>query len=507
MSILSTRESIASREPELLRPTAAAVPAQSRPVYAQLLESPVLHKLVYLGCDLFAITLAHMLAFRVVSHLLHILPSALSPFEYHRFYIPFFAVVLYLFEGYKSPELRRPEQELERSCKAVAVSFLGLVLFNFVVFRSEVFSRYMLVSWFMFACITLVAARFTLRALHERLWKAGLCRRRAVLAGSSVGLSEYQQLLSIQRHHGYDVVGALVDPERRASRTETSTHLPVLGSLDQWEDALASAGANLLIVAYPGGSDGDRWLGEVLRRCKELRVDVELYSCVLATANMNYEHDEFSGCSRFYAKPPWSLALQRGLKRAMDVMIGLVGGAVTVLLMPIIFVLVNLEERGPLFYRSAYLGQDGSICYYLKFRTMHVDADRILATNAALNARFREQHKLVDDPRVTRIGRILRKFSVDEFPQFFSVLIGDLTFVGPRTIRQQEAVRYGLQLEKLLSVKPGVTGFWQVMGRQTTTYQERVHMDMFYVDRWSIWLDLVIIAKTFWKVLKTEGAY
>ncbi len=507
MSILSTRESIASHESELLRPQPAAVSQHARPVFVRLLAWPPLHKFVYLGGDLFAITLAHMLAFRVVNHLLHIPPSALNPFEYHRFYIPFFAVVLYLFEGYKSPELRRPEQELERSCKAVAVSFLGLVLFNFVVFRAEMFSRYLLVSWFVFACVSLVATRFTLRALHERLWKAGVCRRRAVLAGSSVGLAQYQQLLSIQRHYGYDIVGVLIDSERRTSRTEVSTHLPVLGSLDQWENALANAGANLLIVAHPCGSGGDRWLGEVLRRCRELRVDVELYFPVLATANMNYEHDEFSGCSRFYAKPPWSLALQRGLKRVMDVIIGLIGGAVTVLLMPIIFILVNLEERGPLFYRSAYLGQDGSTCYYLKFRTMHVDADRILAADAELNARFREQQKLVDDPRVTRIGRILRKFSMDEFPQFFSVLIGDLTFVGPRTIRQQEAVRYGLQLGKLLSVKPGVTGFWQVMGRQTTTYQERVHMDMFYVDRWSIWLDLVIIAKTFWKVLKTEGAY
>ena len=175
--------------------------------------------------------------------------------------------------------------------------------------------------------------------------------------------------------------------------------------------------------------------------------------------------------------------------------------------MPILWVLVNLEDRGPLFYRSAYLGQDGNTRYYPKFRTMHVNADRVLETDAALRTRFREQHKLVDDPRITKIGRILRKSSLDEFPQFFSVLVGDLTFVGPRTIRQEEAVRYGPQLEKLLSVKSGLTGFWQVMGRQTTTYEERVHMDMFYVERWSIWLDLVIIAKTFWKVLKAEGAY
>jgi len=116
-----------------------------------------------------------MLTVRVVGHFLRVPMNALNPFEYHRVYIPFFAVILYLFEGYKSPELRRPEQELESSCKAVAVSFLGLVLFNFVVFRSQVFSRYLLVSWFALACVLLVAMRFTLRAIHVKLWKAGLC--------------------------------------------------------------------------------------------------------------------------------------------------------------------------------------------------------------------------------------------------------------------------------------------------------------------------------------------
>jgi exopolysaccharide biosynthesis polyprenyl glycosylphosphotransferase len=468
-------------------------------VFAKLLSWQPLHKLAYLGGDLLAITLAHMLAVRVAYYLLHIPGNALNPFEYHRFYIPFFSVVLYFFDGYKSPELRRPEQELERSCKAVGASFLGLVLFNFVVFRPEVFSRYLLVFWFVLACILLVAVRFTLRALHERLWKAGLCRRRAVLIGSEASLCEYQELLSIQRHHGYEVVAVLADSAKAARSAFNCS--------DQWEETLSSTAADVLIVADSPAPGAERWLEELLRRCKQLRVDVELYSCVLASANMSFEHDEFSGCFRFYAKPEWSLAAQRAIKRVIDAVIGFVGSILTLLLMPIIFVLSNLEERGPLFYRSAYLAPDGSTLYYLKFRTMRVDADHILETDTALRARFREQHKLVDDPRVTKIGRILRKYSLDEFPQFFSVLIGDLTFVGPRTIRDQEAVRYGPRLEKLLSVKPGLTGFWQVMGRQTTTYHERVQMDMFYLDHWSIWLDLVIIAKTFWKVLKAEGAY
>jgi len=166
-----------------------------------------------------------------------------------------------------------------------------------------------------------------------------------------------------------------------------------------------------------------------------------------------------------------------------------------------------LEDGGPIFYRSAYIGPNGEDLYYLKFRTMRVDADLLLERDSELRKCFELQQKLEQDPRVTRVGRVLRKYSLDEFPSFFSILRGDISLVGPRTIRRSEGERYGALLPKLLSVKPGLTGFWQVMGRQTTTYQERVHMDMFYIDHWSIWLDLLIIAITFWKVIRAEGAY
>lgn len=501
---MSSRETVAPYDREWSRPAYATACSQEKNVSLQ--TGPFFQKLTYLASDLLAITLAHMLAVRIVTRHLHIPGNVLNPAEYHRFYIPFFAVILYIFDGYKSLELRRPEQELERTCKSVTASFLGLVLFNFMVFRQEAFSRYLVVFWFVLAAALLLVCRFTLRFLYNQLWKAGWCRRRAILLGSAAGLSEYQQLLSIQRHHSCDLVGILTNPGKRPHTPEGIAHFPVLGSPDQWESVLERTGARALIVAYPAATD-DELLAELLDRCKKSHVDVELFSSVLATANLNFEHNEFSGCFRFYAKQEWRVAAQRVLKRALDVGIGFVGSIATLLLIPAVFALIRLEGRGPLFYRSAYLAQDGKTRYYLKFRTMCVGADRLLETDPTLRLRFCERHKLVDDPRITRIGHFLRKYSLDEFPQFFSVLLGTLTFVGPRTIRQEEAERYGPLLMKLLSVKPGVVGFWQVMGRQTTTYQERIHMDMFYIERWSIWLDLVIIAKSFWKVLKAEGAY
>jgi exopolysaccharide biosynthesis polyprenyl glycosylphosphotransferase len=502
---MSTRESIAPRETPLLQLQGDR--ADSERTLARILSWPPLHRLIYLAGDLFAITLAHTLALHGLEHFIRVSTSALDPFEYHRFCIPFFAVVLYLFDGYKSPELRRPEQELERSCKAVVVSFVGIVLFNSVVFRSQVFSRYLLLCWFVLATVLLVALRFALRVLHAKLWQMGLCRRRAVLVGSPAGLARYQELISIQRHQGYDLAGVVLDSQETPFPPEAIGTLPLLGSLDHWEECLARTGANLVIVACPIAAHAEDWLSELLRRCQQLGVDVELYSRVLATANLNYEHDEFSGCFLLCAKPEWSLRLQRVIKRAIDVAAGLIGSIVTVLLTPLAWMVVNLEDRGPVFHRREFVGTDGEIHYYRKFRTMRNDADEILRRDPQLRAEFLRQHKLKNDPRLLSVGRIMRRYSLDEFPQFFSVLSGKLTLVGPRVISGEERQRYGADLSKLLSRPPGLTGFWQVMGRQTTSYEERIRMDMFYVERWSIWLDLIIIAKTFWKVLQGEGAY
>ena len=475
-------------------------------ILAGILSWPTLHKVIYLGSDFFALNLAHTLALHTIIHLLRIPFRAINPFELYRLYIPFIALVLYLFGGYTSPELRRPEKELERSCKAVVVSFLGLVLFNFNSFQAQPFSRYVLAFWFLLAIGLLVALRFTLHAFYLALWKAGLCRRRALLVGSAAGVAEFLNLLLIQRHRGYDFVGALLDSEDVAA-PQPAINVPKLGDPHEWEKAANSTGATTLVVAYPQVAGGKEWLGNLLRRCKELRIDVELYSSLLATENINYAHDEFSGCLRFSPKPGWSITIQRLVGGGINFIVGVIGSAITLMITPFVYVLINLEDRGPVFHPREFVGTDGCVQYYLKFRTMKNNADEILKNDAHLKARFAEKCKLVDDPRVLRVGRFLRKYSIDEFPQFFSLLKRDLTLVGPRVISREEKSRYGANLPKLLTVKPGITGFWQVMGRQQTTYQERIGMDMFYIDHWSIWLDLLIIAKTFWKVLRAEGAY
>jgi lipopolysaccharide/colanic/teichoic acid biosynthesis glycosyltransferase len=285
--------------------------------------------------------------------------------------------------------------------------------------------------------------------------------------------------------------------------------LPMLGDLSELEEVVQNyAIENIIVAAKEYSPETHHAILAVLQEANRLHVPVTMYSDVFNFASQECELDEFSG---FFVIPPTSHGarwkLQRLLKRGMDLAIGIVGSVITVLAFPVLGLIIFLDDPGPILYRQSFVKERGKRGHYWKFRTMRVDAEDILERDPQLRAEYERKFKLENDPRVTRVGRYLRKFSIDEFPEFFSVLVGTLSFVGPRTISEREVPKYGDQLEKLLSVKPGVTGFWQVMGRQLTSYEERVKMDMFYIDRWSIWVDIYIVLKTFSKVITGEGAH
>lgn len=168
--------------------------------------------------------------------------------------------------------------------------------------------------------------------------------------------------------------------------------------------------------------------------------------------------------------------------------------------------IIKWSTGGPVFHRRRVVGAEGEFDAF-KLRTMRVDADRILREHKRLMAEYAKNFKLKQDPRITPVGRLLRRWSLDELPQLFNVLRGQMSVVGPRMITRPEVERYGPYRTLLLSVKPGLTGYWQVSGRQDVPYEERVKMDVFYLQNWSLWFDFKILLKTTWKVLKREGAY
>jgi lipopolysaccharide/colanic/teichoic acid biosynthesis glycosyltransferase len=168
---------------------------------------------------------------------------------------------------------------------------------------------------------------------------------------------------------------------------------------------------------------------------------------------------------------------------------------------------VLFSGPGPVIHRRRVVGRGGIPFDAFKFRTMIADADAVLAADAAMKRAFDLQHKLREDPRVTRPGRLLRRYSLDELPQLFNVLRGEMALIGPRILSPEEVVRYGEHRERVFSMRPGLTGLWQVSGRQKTSYEQRVALDLSYVSDWSPWLDVRIALRTPRAVFKSEGAY
>jgi Undecaprenyl-phosphate galactose phosphotransferase WbaP len=205
------------------------------------------------------------------------------------------------------------------------------------------------------------------------------------------------------------------------------------------------------------------------------------------------------------------LPLARLQKRVLDIVCVLLGG---LLLLPLLFyiaVAVKLSSRGPLLYGHPRIGKNGNRFQAWKFRSMFLNSsDRLeyyLEEHPELRLEWEKDQKLRDDPRVTRIGRFIRKTSLDELPQLWNVLRGQMSLVGPRPIVTSEIAKYGTYYGLYTMVKPGITGLWQVSGRNNTTYKERVQLDAYYVHNWSPWLDLYLLLRTIRIVLFAHGAY
>jgi Undecaprenyl-phosphate galactose phosphotransferase WbaP len=202
---------------------------------------------------------------------------------------------------------------------------------------------------------------------------------------------------------------------------------------------------------------------------------------------------------------------KRAFKRLLDLSLTVTGGLLILPFLFMIALLVKMSSPGPAFYRQTRVGKRGQNFQAWKFRTMVANAeellDKTIRENPGMRAEWESNQKLKQDPRITSIGRFLRKYSLDELPQIWNVLRGEMSLVGPRPCLEEQIPFYGDDFDLYKAVQPGITGLWQVSGRNGTTYAERVRLDTYYVRNWSVWMDVYILLKTFWVVIKHDGAY
>jgi len=349
------------------------------------------------------------------------------------------------------------------------------------------------------------------RALWRRVlgsWRArGRCLNNALVVGRPSDVRRLVPYLRNKRKAGYKVVGfAMTDDDPDEADAEpweaTITSLDESGLIERAHDPNIHA----VIIAgdLPGGREQIRRLGWDL---EGTGAELILVSRLTDVAGPRIHLRPVEGLPLVHVTLPQYTGIAYALKRALDIVFSITA---LVLLLPVfaaVALAIKIDDNGPVIFRQTRVGARGRPFTMYKFRSMRTDAEKVLAELMAQNEGAGVLFKMRDDPRVTRVGKVIRALSIDELPQFYNTLNGTMSVVGPRPPLPSEVAEYDADVYRRLLCKPGITGLWQVSGRSNLSWEESVRLDLFYVENWSVTGDLVIIAKTIRSVLAREGAY
>jgi len=357
-----------------------------------------------------------------------------------------------------------------------------------------------------FGLVTLVFSRWLWRKwlIHER--EHGECVSRVIVAGSRDDVEYVIEKLVGDPHHAYHVIGAtttdgLNDPIR------IGDHLyPVIGSIRSTATYGRATGADAIVVASTPDDDRDfvRRLGWEL---EGTAAELVLCNRLTDVAGPRLSLRPLDGLPLVQVKIPEFEGGIHAIKRGMDVVLSLLALVPILLMTPVIALAIKLDSPGPVLFHQLRVGRDGRQFWMIKFRTMVVDAESSRDGLHAQNEGAGPLFKLKRDPRVTRVGAVLRKFSIDELPQFANVLRGDMSIVGPRPPLPAEVTAYDGTVYRRLYLKPGITGLWQISGRSDLSWEDSVRLDLRYVENWSIATDLMIMWRTAKVMIAPKGAY
>lgn len=425
----------------------------------------------------------------------------------HQFasYWPFLLLFIAVYVGVGLYQIvgMNPIQELRQSVAGTTLAFFIFTGSTFLLKEVRGFPRGIAVLTWLLVSLALPPARaFIRRACGPRHWFG---RSVVVLGAGKAGLSVVQALME-NPGLGLKPVAILDD------RASVETHLcgvPILGGLALAPALALKARLGYGILAMPGLSR--RRLLEILGECGQAFDKVLVIPDLLGMSSLCVEATDLGGMLGLEIRHNLLHLPARIVKRALDLLTVIFLAPVLLPLFGIIACCIRLTSRGPIFYGHTRIGNGSRMFKAWKFRTMVRNADAVLksylADHPALEEEWRTTQKLKNDPRVTPLGKLLRRSSLDELPQLINVLTGEMSLVGPRPIVAAEVEKYGECYTSYCRVKPGITGLWQVSGRNNTTYNERITFDQYYVLNWSVWLDLHILTRTVHTVLTGDGAY
>jgi exopolysaccharide biosynthesis polyprenyl glycosylphosphotransferase len=347
-----------------------------------------------------------------------------------------------------------------------------------------------------------LVCRFAMRKRLHTQRARGAHMRRVVAVGHRAGLADLVKELGRSQYHGMQVVAACAPPGGESMINQ----VPVLGGLDEVVEVVLDAKADAVAVLACPEYDGLA-LRRLAWQLERTATDMFVAPALLDVAGPRTTIRPIAGLPLLHVDHPDLEGPKRVFKAAFD---KVVAGTVLALLGPLMAVvalMIKMHDKGPVLFVQVRTGRDGREFRMLKFRTMVIGADQLKAELAEQNQGHGALFKMRDDPRVTPVGRWLRRYSLDELPQLINVLRGDMSLIGPRPPLPEEVRTYAQDVSRKLVVKPGLTGLWQVSGRSDLPWEEAVRLDIWYVENWSLVLDMQILWKTVHAVISASGAY
>lgn len=423
--------------------------------------------------------------------------------SYTYFWIPVIFILFYSRSNiyHMRPILDKIRDIFYCTCNGLVVSLLFLYFAHKNIVDSVVFP----VAFAIFA----FGLGYVIRYVYWRCQKSWhLLYEPVILIGAGKTAEKALRFYEQDLGYRYDVLGLLEDFPQKSP---VAGKYPVLGGMWDAGRIVQETGVKTVVITAPGLAKEQ--LQKLISQVQPHVRNISFVPDLLGTQMMGAEVNVFFTEAMLMLKIKNQLARRRNrvIKRAFDLLFTICGGLCILPFLLVIAVMVAVDNKGNVIFAHRRIGRDGKEFKCYKFQTMIPNAqealEKYLAENPEARKEWEESFKLTDDPRVTKLGSILRKTSLDEMPQLWNVIKGDMSLVGPRPIVVKEIERYGEYFREYAMVPPGITGMWQASGRSDTTYEERVEMDTWYVRNWSVWIDLMYLFKTVKIVFTGKGAY
>jgi len=401
--------------------------------------------------------------------------------------------------------LRRGSSWLDEVYRIINGTTTGMAVMLVLIFgiRPLAFSRLLFLYVSVLTVLFLSASRLLKRSIESHRRRRGIGVDRTLIVGSGEVARAVMRTLVARPELGYQVMGYIDLHPGKAE--EAIGRFPLLGGLDDLDHILRTKSIHEVIITIP--SNHGRKIQKIVRSCRKADVRARMVPDFFQLSLHQVDVDTLAGIPLLGVR---ETPLGRGprlAKRVLDMVGAVIGLTLGAPVMVLVALAIRLDSTGPIFFKQERLGENEKPFQVIKFRSMRVGADEEKAALLDQNEADGPLFKMKDDPRQTRVGRLLRRTSMDEWPQFINILRGEMSIVGPRPPLASEVAKYEAWQRKRLAVKPGLTGLWQVSGRSDLPFDEMCLLDIYYIENWSLWLDMRIILKTIPQFLLARGAY